>query len=82
MAHLMLYNFGKNLYKILKIVLIFCVMIGIRTYSIGVFGISLYTFTIFYAVKKYVKINMSRMQEHYHLDSMDREWKNNYITGC
>lgn len=38
---------------------------------IGVFGISLYTFTIFYTVKKYIKINMSRMQERYHLDSMD-----------
>lgn len=38
---------------------------------IGVFGISLYTFVIFYTVKKSTKINIRIMQESYHTDSID-----------
>lgn len=38
---------------------------------VSVFGISLYTFAFFYTVKKYTKINIKRIQESYHTDSMD-----------
>ena len=38
---------------------------------VGVFGISLYMFIIFYTVKQYTKINMKRMQESFHTDSIE-----------
>lgn len=38
---------------------------------VGVFCISLYLFIIFYTLKKYTKINMRRMKETFHTDSMD-----------
>ena len=68
---------GMGLLKACITILILCYLLfafwlrDLKWACICVFSISLYVFFILYSLKKYKKINMNRMQESYHTDSMD-----------
>ena len=66
-----------GLFKIYIIVLFLCYFLfsfwlkDLEWAFICVFSISLFAFLPSYVIKKKIKINMNRMQENYHTDSMD-----------
>ncbi len=68
---------GTGLLKICIALLFLCYLLfafwlrDLEWVCICVFNISLFAFLPYYILKKYIKINMNRMQENYHTDSMN-----------